>query len=272
MEMRFPSRRKKAFTLSYDDGVLQDRRLIEIFKRYGLKATFNLNSGLMGRSYTHMGADHSHFKPEEINEVYGGFEISCHTKTHPWLTKLDRREKLIEIAEDKQVLEEITGSKAEGFAYPSGRFDDETIEILKAVGIKYARTIEDSDGFGIPEDFLRWNGTCRHRDERLFKLCEDFLKDDDEIKLFYVWGHSYEFDIENNWDRIENFCKMVSGRDDVWYADNISIVRYTEAYRSLVCEEDVIYNPSDIDVYLVYDGINICVKGKKVYVKETKND
>lgn len=37
--------KKKAVTFSFDDGVTQDIRLIEIFNKYGLKGTFNLNSG-----------------------------------------------------------------------------------------------------------------------------------------------------------------------------------------------------------------------------------
>ncbi len=43
--MRFPGGRKKALTLSYDDGVEQDRRLMQIMDAHGLKGTFNLNSG-----------------------------------------------------------------------------------------------------------------------------------------------------------------------------------------------------------------------------------
>lgn len=41
--------KKKALTFSYDDGVTQDVRLIEMFNKYNLKATFNLNSELLGR-------------------------------------------------------------------------------------------------------------------------------------------------------------------------------------------------------------------------------
>lgn len=44
--MRFPGGRAKALTLSYDDGVQQDHRLISILNRHGLKCTFNINSGL----------------------------------------------------------------------------------------------------------------------------------------------------------------------------------------------------------------------------------
>lgn len=37
---------RKALTFSYDDGIEQDRKLVEIFNRYGMKATFNLNTGI----------------------------------------------------------------------------------------------------------------------------------------------------------------------------------------------------------------------------------
>ena len=44
--IQFPKGKRKALTLSYDDGVEQDIRLIENMKQHGLKGTFNLNSGL----------------------------------------------------------------------------------------------------------------------------------------------------------------------------------------------------------------------------------
>ena len=37
--------KKKAVTFSYDDGTVQDVRLIELLDKYGLKSTFNLCSG-----------------------------------------------------------------------------------------------------------------------------------------------------------------------------------------------------------------------------------
>ena len=40
--------KKKAITFSFDDGTIQDVRLIEILNKYGLKGTFNLNSSLLG--------------------------------------------------------------------------------------------------------------------------------------------------------------------------------------------------------------------------------
>lgn len=41
--------KRKTLTFSYDDGVTQERRLVELFDRYGLKATFNINSELLGK-------------------------------------------------------------------------------------------------------------------------------------------------------------------------------------------------------------------------------
>ena len=44
----FPQGKPKALTLSYDDGVTQDERLIALMKKYGIRGTFNLNPGVMG--------------------------------------------------------------------------------------------------------------------------------------------------------------------------------------------------------------------------------
>jgi len=49
--VRFPGFRDKAVTLSYDDGVRQDKRLISIMQKYGLKGTFNINSGQFSDKY-----------------------------------------------------------------------------------------------------------------------------------------------------------------------------------------------------------------------------
>ena len=42
--MLFPGKKRKVLTLSYDDGVEQDIRLVEIMKKHGLKGTFNINT------------------------------------------------------------------------------------------------------------------------------------------------------------------------------------------------------------------------------------
>ena len=80
--------------------------------------------------------------------------------------------------------------------------------------------------------------------------------------MFYLWGHSYEFYGYNNWDVIERFADRVAGRDDIWYATNIEIYDYVQAYKRLHTSFDkkIIYNPSVIDVWIENFGKEYCVK------------
>lgn len=264
MKMYFPGFRRKALTFSYDDGVLQDRRLIDIFKSHRMKATFNLNSGLLGRHYMHRGVDHSHFEPNEIKEVYGGYEVAGHSLTHPDLTALTDSELICELGEDKTALERLCGRDVVGFAYPGGKYNDRVTNMLGRLGFKYARVVEESENFELPECLLRWKGTCRHTNPRLFELAERFLEEQrEEPMLFCLWGHSYEFDMHGDWERMEKFCEMTADREDIWYAENGETADYISAYRGLVFEENRIYNPSDTDIYLNYSGRKILLRGRE---------
>ena len=77
-----------------------------------------------------------------------------------------------------------------------------------------------------------------------------------EPKLFYLWGHAYEFDEKDNWDRMEEICQKLSGKEDTWYATNIEIYEYVEAYHSLVFSADStrIYNPTIKKIWFEVDG------------------
>ena len=83
-----------------------------------------------------------------------------------------------------------------------------------------------------------------------------------KLWLFYVWGHSYEFDDNDNWDIIENFCKAASNLTDVWYATNIEIVDYLNAANSLKFSSKgtSVYNPSGIDVFMNINGEVVEIK------------
>lgn len=259
--MLWPNGRRKAFTLSYDDGITQDLRLIELFNKYGVKATFNLNSGLFGQKGTVSGkkeVPHIKLSREEISKVYKGHEIAAHGQYHKCMAGMDIVGCLNEILENRRELEKIEGKPVTGFAYAFGVYDDTVIKALEVTGISYARTIESTHRFDIPKNFLIWHPTCHHDDEKIFDLVDEFLSDklffspSTPAKLFYVWGHSYEFDQNDNWDRMEKLLDKIAGRDDVWYATNIEIRDYVAAYQRLVYSTDgkVVYNPSAIPVYL----------------------
>ena len=260
MDMLFPSGKRKALTFSYDDGVEQDIRLIELFNKYGLKCTFNLNGfHLQDEERTYeAGRIHRPLARRRAKEVYGGemgmpHEIALHSYSHPHLEALDRERCEWEIDHDREVLKAIFGKTVSGSAYPFGTYNDTVVDVLRSRGIKYARTVESTRDFKIPTDWLRMPATCHHDDPALFSLADKFLTDTPDVPwLFYVGGHSYEFESHNNWDRIEKFCEMISGRDDIWYATNGEIYDYIKAYESLQASPDgkKIFNPSDVCVWI----------------------
>jgi peptidoglycan/xylan/chitin deacetylase (PgdA/CDA1 family) len=216
----------KAVTFSFDDGVQQDKRLMEIFDKYGLKATFNFNSGRFGVQGTWEGVDHTKFKAEEMVEVYKGHEIAGHSVSHPTLPQIEDDEKVIyEVEHDRRTLSEVMGYEVVGFAYPNGGVNnDDRVEALirNNTGVKYARTITSSYSFDMPTNLLRYNPTIGATNyDKLFELADEFIAlAPDTPKLFYIWGHSYSFDVDGSWDRFEEFCKKISGHDDIFYGTN----------------------------------------------------
>lgn len=223
----FPEGRKKVFTLSYDDGIGQDRRLVDILNQYGIKATFNLNSGLMnGKSgWTGLnGLEIKHIDRKEIAELYKGHEVAVHSLNHPFLQKLEEEEIFHELEEDKKNLEALVGYTVSGMAYPYGTYNDTVKAVAKKVGIKYSRTVQQHFSFVFPEDYLEWHATCHHSFPGLMELAAGFANSESRTpELFYVWGHSYEFDEQENWDMFEQFCRYMGNREDIWYATNIQI-------------------------------------------------
>ena len=216
----------KAVTLSFDDGVQQDKRVMQILDKYGLKGTFNFNSGRFGVSGIWQGVDHTKFKADEMVEVYSGHEIAGHSVNHPTLTLIEDDEKVIwEVEHDRKTLTDVMGYEVIGLAYPNGGVNnDDRVEALirENTGVKYARTITSSYSFDLQENLLRFNPTIAATEfEKLFKLGEEFINlKPDSPKLFYIWGHSYSFDVEGSWDKFEEFCKMISGKEDVFYGTN----------------------------------------------------
>ena len=263
--MRFPEGRKKALTLSYDDGVEQDRRLVEILQKNGLKGTFNLNSGCYageGTVYPE-GTIHRRMTKQQVTELFAdsGMEVAVHALTHPFLEKLPSHLCLQEVMKDRENLEAQFGRIVRGMAYPFGTYNDEVVNCLSCAGIAYARTVISSGSFKIPENWLRLEATCHHNDERLMDLAKKFVEEttDRESWLFYLWGHSYEFEANDNWQVIEQFAEYTGGHEDIWYATNIEIYDYVQASRRLICSMDGkrVSNPSSQKLYFETGG-KIC--------------
>ena len=269
MYMKLKDGKSKALTLSYDDGVVEDIRLIKILNKYGIKATFNINSGVYLPEDAKREKFYGRMKLSEAKELYinSGHEVAVHALTHPFLEKIKTDEVLTEVIEDRRHIEQQYGTLARGMAYPFGSYNDEVIDSLRRCGICYSRTVKSTESFNFPEKWLELNPTCHHNNPKLMELAKKFVEENSKYAfdnwLFYLWGHSYEFDNYDNWEVIENFAEYIGGRDDVWYATNIEIYDYVKAYENLQTSVDktIIYNPSVIDVWFFHDNKTYCVKG-----------
>ena len=269
--MRFPGGRAKALTLSYDDGVEQDIRLIEIMHQHGVKGTFNLNSGAYSKEGTVFAEGHIHrrMSRSQCQKVYqnSGMEVAVHGLTHPFLEQLPIHVCTYEVLQDRMNLEKDFGTIVRGMAYPYGTFSDAVVDVLRKCGIAYARTVESTEQFDLPADWLRLPATCHHDNPRLMELARRFVETDRKRApgLFYLWGHSYEFEKNNNWNVIEGFASYIGNRTDIWYATNIEIFDYIAAYNQLFfsANGELVCNPTGIALYFEVNQKTFCIKSNE---------
>lgn len=234
--MNFKNQGKlKAVTFSYDDGVTQDIRLVELLNQYGLKCTFNLNSELLGTKGILMrdGKRIAHYKlhPEDVKYVYDGHEVAVHTLTHPLLPQLDEAEIIRQVELDRLNLSELTGYEVVGMAYPCGGInnDDRVAKIIREhTGVSYCRTITNTDSFDLQQNLYRFNPNVYHIMEfdRLMAMAQQFLDaKPDKPQIFYIWGHSYEMDFQPDyWSKLEAFFKLISNQSDIFYGTNKEVL------------------------------------------------
>ncbi len=267
IHLRFPEGKEKALTLSYDDGVVYDKRLAEITKKYGIKITFNINSGFIG-------ADKGRLTLEEIKELdaMDHVEIATHGENHRAPGRVAKIQGITDTLMCRRSLEKDLGKIVRGMAYPDSGIHlitnnvkkQEITSYLKDLGIAYARSLgADNNHFLLPTDWYEWIPTAHHNNPEMMNYLKEFLdmptprhSASQVPRLFYLWGHSYEFEGNNNWELIEEFCKTASGNPNVWYATNIEICDYVNAYYSLVysADETMVYNPTLFNIWFTADG------------------
>jgi hypothetical protein len=263
----FPRGTNKALTFSYDDGTTHDRLLVEILDKNGLKGTFHLNSSLLGKE--------GFLREEEICSLFRNHEIACHSSTHPFLNHIPPSAALEEIKQDRLKLEKMTGQIIRGFSYPYAAYDSALLGILPATGIAYARTVEKTHQFGLPDNFLRWHPTCHHDDPEMDRLISEFIGNpfSGNMLLFYIWGHSHEFNRKGNWNRMEDLCGTLGRAKDVWFATNIEIHDYLASLRRLEWSADcsLVRNPSALEVWISFDNHPLRIRaGETLNLNETK--
>lgn len=266
--MRFPDGKGKAVTLSYDDGCPQDVKFSEIISECGLKCTFNLNGAEMRGEKS--------LSKETVTEKFlsKGHEIAVHGSFHRALGSVRPIEGIQDVLNCRIELENTYGMIIRGMAYPdcgirrfyNGASYDNIKKYLTDLDIAYCRTLGgDNKKFELPTDWHQWMPTAHHNNPNIMEYIDEFMNIDMSTKayraarhprLFYLWGHSYEFDREDRWELLDRICEKLSGKDDVWYATNIEIYDYVKAYESLVYSADgkMIYNPTLFTIWFDVDG------------------
>jgi peptidoglycan/xylan/chitin deacetylase (PgdA/CDA1 family) len=251
----FPGGVQNCLTFSFDDGAKEDIRLSKLFKKYGMKCTFNLSDCMI------------RVGEEDFEETYSGHEIACHGKNHIKIDIASDLSIMDEMLTNRKTLEAKAGYTVCGHAYAGGYHDDRSIEVLKKCGIVYGRTTRGTNFFDIPKDFMHWHPTCHQKNAA--ELCEKFLKylDDGHPRLLYIWGHSFEFRTEEDWETFEKAIELVANNEKIWYATNMEVYDYLQAVNNLrfSADETYIYNPSAIDVWVSVDKQPIKIPaGKQV--------
>ena len=261
--LMFPGFRTKAFTMSFDDGIDTDIRMASIMKKYGVKGTFNLNSGLFSPEGTVKpeGRDAIPLTVSQAKELFSdpSFEIAAHGSRHHALGHIGGADALFDILNDRITLEQTFGRLVRGFAYPFSSYNDDVKEMLRLSGFVWARGDKRKTDFLLPreDEWYDWKG-IHQMDGELPALVDRFVNEPNLYyhgQLLYVWAHTYEFEHDNSWDRIEGVFKKLSECGEIWYATNTEIYDYVKAFRGLVYYADMkrAYNPATVDVYLRCD-------------------
>lgn len=254
----FPFGKRIAVTTSFDDGHVHDRRIVKAFNEWGLKGTFNLNSGALGTSGVRPPAEtESHLDRSEVADLYAGHEVAIHSVSHPHLERLDRSQIAYEILEDRKALEDLVGYPVRGMAYPYGSYDMRVVEILRALGIVYCRTCNFAAPCFPPPEPLLWGSTGHQlaSNPTIPERFEKLYADPNYSGVFFPWGHGFEF-FRSGWDALERIYKPLSGKPDVWYCTNIELFDYEEARKRIVIAANraTAFNPSALPVALRVDG------------------
>lgn len=277
--LRYPGGLTKAFTMSYDDGAAADIRLAEAVNRYGVKCTFNLLSSRVAKDE---GMPRDFIRSELLAK---GHEIATHGDHHRGLDVARSIEGIRDTLDCRLGLEREFGIIVRGMAFPDRTVNKKKCPeayarirpFLEELEIAYARTTGgDNDGFALPEDFYNWVPTAHHKNPEVMDYIEKFLSIEVDKaysaartpRLFYLWGHAFEFENDQNWDLLDRILERLSGREDIWYATNIELYEYITAYRSLVYSADgrIIYNPTVHTLWFDRDG-----KQYKIAPGETLN-
>lgn len=231
---------RKYFTLAFDDGITQDRQIIELLKKYEMTCcTFYINSGLTGANWEWVAdmigrpVTHQRFTTEELlSGIYDGFDVEVHTLTHPSLSTQSKRQVMREVSKDAANLTEWFGVQPVGMAWPGGdgQYNDGNVTvILEKTDIRFARGTTSTYSFALPSYFMTWYPSVSIVENNVLTLAQQFIDAEcTEDMLFYVWGHGYELDGYAKWETLDQLLSMMS---DAANSGEVVLVTQAEFYQ-----------------------------------------
>ena len=246
--------------MTYDDGVAQDVRLVQLLNAYGIKGTFNLNSGLMEEEFQWQhpcGMTVKRLPPEAVVGLYDGHEVASHTLTHPYMNALTHQQILEQMVFDKENLERLLEVEVSGFAVPFSYYSEEIAACARIAGFRYARMSEFTNHYDPWQDRYHWKCGFYHVMPGLRDYVSGFLSTDAELALCQIVGHSYDLDAEDLWGETEDIFAAVSMRKDVWLATHLQIVEYLMAMAALEVGENYIRNGSNRKLWLEVNALPV---------------
>ena len=225
---------KKYFTISFDDGIMQDEKIIEIMKKYDVHCvTFFVNTGLGGLDSSEgianylgkPGVTHIRYTMDELKTgIYDGYDVENHGLTHAVMAGSNPDPDTIktEVGQNNANIAEFMGYEPVGYAWPGGAYDETTARaIAENSPIRFARAIDSTYSYALPEGFMHWQPTCSIIEKNMLDLAQDFVKAEcTEDMLFYVWGHGYELDAYNLYNKLDLLMRIMSKADDVVLVTN----------------------------------------------------
>jgi peptidoglycan/xylan/chitin deacetylase (PgdA/CDA1 family) len=200
---------RKIFLLSFDDGTIWDKRFVELLNKHGMKATFNLNSGL--EDFVWQFEDRLSVRRQKLAqtvEQYRGHEVASHTLTHPWLNSLTPPQLAREVGEDCETIKDIFGLEEIGFGVPFTACEEREIRIIRKF-VKYIRLSAGADSFALPQDPYHIPIHGLYNDPDIREKIAAFAQSNLDVALFVMAGHSYEFEALDHWDYIEELLTYI---------------------------------------------------------------
>ena len=203
----------KYFVFAIDDGTICDEKVSQIFDKFGIRATFNLNTGLQDFVWYKDDKPVRRLNLNKYKNIYKNHEVSSHSLTHPWLTSLSDEDALQEVKSDVDNLERIFQREVISFSFPFEGFDEHTIGLVKSVGVKNIILPEIDSSFLFPTDSFHIKVSSWNIDDALNKL-DDFINNKD-AELFVFLSHSYDYEFDNSYKKLERLCDILTKENNI---------------------------------------------------------